>query len=199
MSHRTNKFCQYFGQLGLGVSLLISLAPGSWAHTVKATNDVAATFHLEPSHNPKAGEPSQVWFALTKVGGEVVPLQSCDCQLVVQQNGQTIAAPTLSAINAEQYQGIPGSDVIFPAVGIYTIELNGKAKNGSDFQPFKFSYEVTVQPGKPQNNPSPNSPPRPAVSTQNATVGASIGIMRWVIGGAIGGLCVGGILWQRRR
>jgi hypothetical protein len=191
MSHRKNKFCLHLW--GLGVSLLFGSATGSGAHTVKTASDVAATFHLEPSHNPKAGEPSQVWFALTKIGGAVVPLQNCDCQLVVQQNGQPIAQPTLQAINAEQYQGIPGSDVIFPAVGIYTLELNGKAKNGSDFQPFKFSYEVTVQPGKSPNH----SPPRPASSAQNATV-ESIGIMGWIIGGAIGGLVIGGILWQRR-
>jgi hypothetical protein len=190
MSHRKNKFSQRLGQLGLGVSLLLGLAPVSWAHTVKTASDVAATFHLEPSHNPKAGEPSQVWFALTKVGGEVVPLQNCDCQLVVQQNGQAIAQPTLNAINAEQYQGIPGSDVVFPTVGIYTLELNGKAKNGSNFQPFKFSYEVTVQPGKIQ--------PSPATPTQNATIETSIAWPRWLIGGVIGGLVVGGILWKRR-
>jgi len=37
------------------------------AHTVKISGDVAALFHIEPEHNPRAG--SLTWFALTRKGG----------------------------------------------------------------------------------------------------------------------------------
>jgi len=36
------------------------------AHTVKISGDVAAVFHIEPEHNPRAGKPSLTWFALTR-------------------------------------------------------------------------------------------------------------------------------------
>jgi hypothetical protein len=159
------------------------------AHTVKTSGDVAATFHLEPSHNPKAGEPSNVWFALTKAGGEVIPLEACNCQLVVKQAEKTIAQPVLKPINAEQYQGIPSSDIVFPTVGIYQLEISGQPKVAEAFKPFKLNYEVTVQPGQAASSSiSPNSslvtqqpnqikqPQAERPSTPN----------HWLIGGAIG-------------
>jgi hypothetical protein len=68
------------------------------AHTVKVSGDVAATFHLEPNHNPKAGQRSQAWFALTRRGGQIVPLSQCNCQLAVYpnprpQNAQPLMRP----------------------------------------------------------------------------------------------------------
>ncbi len=117
-------------------------------HTVKTASDVAATFHLEPSHNPKAGEAATIWFALTKAGGTPIPLSDCDCQLAVQQGEKPIAIVPLKAINAEQYQGIPGGEMVFPQVGIYQLIFSGKAKTSEAFQPFELKYEVTVQPGK---------------------------------------------------
>jgi hypothetical protein len=172
-------------------SWLITPLPAS-AHTVKTSANVAATFHLEPNHNPRAGEAARVWFALTKVGGELVPLTDCDCQLTIRQSGQLIQQAVLQAIDVEQYRGIPASDLIFPKVGIYTVELSGKAKTGDAFAPFKLQYDVTVQPGSiahqtvQQNNQK---------STPNR-VGPS---MHWLIGGTIGALAIGGIIWQKRR
>ncbi len=133
-------------------SLVMGRAIG---HTVKTASDVAATFHLEPSHNPRAGEVATVWFALTKAGGAPIPLSDCDCQLAVQQNAKVIATVPLKAIAAEQYQGIPGGEVIFPQVGIYQLIFSGKAKTPEAFQPFELKYEVTVQPGKAVASPSP--------------------------------------------
>ncbi len=121
------------------------------AHNVKTSGNVAATFHIEPSHNPKAGEPSRAWFALTKQGGEFVPLKDCNCQLKIYGAGDPQKTPRvqsqLQAINAEQYQGIPGADVVFPKAGIYQLEISGAAKDGQSFQPFTLVYEVTVQKG----------------------------------------------------
>ncbi|MBE9029155.1 hypothetical protein IQ266_05185 [filamentous cyanobacterium LEGE 11480] len=117
------------------------------AHTVKTSSNVAATFHLEPSHNPKAGEPATVWFALTKAGGKSIPLSDCDCQLALKQGKELIETLPLTPITAEQYKDIPGSEVVFPKVGIYQLAFSGKAKDGKSFQPFELNYDVTVQPG----------------------------------------------------
>jgi hypothetical protein len=164
------------------------------AHTVKTASDVAATFHLEPSHNPKAGEPATIWFALTKAGGTPIPLSDCDCQLAVKQGEMPIATVPLKAINAEQYQGIPGGEMVFPKVGIYQLIFSGKAKEHDAFQPFELKYEVTVQPGK-------------AVAAATETAGSnSIGLtfhpiveFNPVVLGLIGAIGMVGIgFWLRR-
>ncbi|MBW4538469.1 MAG: hypothetical protein KME43_04905 [Myxacorys chilensis ATA2-1-KO14] len=118
------------------------------AHNVKTSGNVAATFHIEPSHNPKAGERSQAWFALTKQGGELVSLDRCNCSLNVYDRQQnSVLQPALKSISAEQYQGIPGAELVFPKAGIYTLELSGRPKDGESFNAFRLTYEVTVQAG----------------------------------------------------
>jgi hypothetical protein len=133
------------------------------AHNVKTSGNVAATFHIEPTHNPKVGEPSQAWFALTKQGGELVPLDRCNCTLKVYDTQQkTVLQPTLKPITAEQYQGIPGAELVFPKAGIYTLELSGTPKDEGSFNPFTLSYDVTVQAGIA---PQPSSASTPVAQT----------------------------------
>jgi hypothetical protein len=136
------------------------------AHNVKTSGNVAATFHIEPNHNPKAGEPSQAWFALTKAGGEIIPLDRCNCQLRVIAKNETLKQPQLKAISAEQYKGIPGAEITFPKAGIYTLEISGTPKNAEDFNEFKFAYDVTVQAGIA---PQPIPIAQPAIETTQPT------------------------------
>lgn len=129
------------------------------AHNIKTSGNVAATFHIEPNHNPKVGEVSQAWFALTKAGGEIIPLDRCNCQLKVISKNTILKQPQLKAISAEQYQGIPGADITFPEAGIYTLEISGTPKQADDFNEFQFAYEVTVQAGTaPQSSPVAATP-----------------------------------------
>lgn len=119
------------------------------AHIVKTDGNVGATFHIEPNHNPRAGESNQAWFALTREGGELISYSSCDCELVVKSESdhEPILPVPLTGISVEQYEGIPGADIIFPKEGIYELILKGSPKSGADFQPFQLSYNVTVTPG----------------------------------------------------
>lgn len=128
----------------------------AFAHKVEISGDVGGTLHIEPNDNPRAGEPSQAWFALTRRGGRVIPLSQCNCQLAVY--AQPYAAgeppllePQLEPVAAERYQGIPGAEVVFPKPGIYQLQLNGKPISGARFKPFKFKFEVTVAGGSTQN------------------------------------------------
>lgn len=120
------------------------------AHEVEVANDVAATLHIEPNDRPLANVPSKVWFALTRKGGKIIPLSQCNCQLAVypvpHEEGKTppLMQPTLVALDVERYKGIPGATIAFPKAGMYELELNGTAKQGGNFQPFKLSYQVTV-------------------------------------------------------
>lgn len=120
------------------------------AHNVEISNEVAATFHIEPNHNPKAGKSNRAWFALTRRGGSSIPLSNCNCILKVyavprQEQAEPILKPALSAINVEQYQEIPGAEIVFPQAGAYELEISGTAKDNS-FQPFELTYTVNVLP-----------------------------------------------------
>ncbi|MEZ2227878.1 MAG: hypothetical protein ACBR50_16585 [Microcoleus sp.] len=120
------------------------------AHEVEVSGDVAATFHLEPNHNPRAGATAKVWFALTRKGGIIIPLEQCNCNLAVYSQGhkpgdKPLIEPALKAVSAERYKGIPGADIVFPKAGIYELELSGSAKTAANFKPFKLTYKVTVR------------------------------------------------------
>ncbi|HBE16884.1 MAG TPA: hypothetical protein DEG17_03330 [Cyanobacteria bacterium UBA11149] len=148
------------------------MAPSTLAHTIKASGNVAATFHIQPNHNPKAGEAAQAWFALTRQGGKPIPLTECNCQLEVNlkshsqgtenpqpQRDSPSLKPPLKPISAEQYQEIPGAEIVFPQAGEYELKFSGTAKPGADFQPFAFTYTVTVRAGinLPQVTPLPQT------------------------------------------
>lgn len=136
---------KYLGLLFLWAFIAIPVT----AHTVQVSDDVAATFHITPNHNPKAGKSTLAWFALTRKGGQPIPLSQCDCQLFVYSKPRTaksqpLMTSPLKPISAERYQEIPGAELVFPKAGAYEIELRGKPSNGVQFRPFTLKYTVYV-------------------------------------------------------
>lgn len=132
------------------VSLLAALAIPAIAHNVEISQDVAATFHIEPNHNPQASKPSTAWFALTRRGGAPIPLTECNCKLRVYAvprvaEAQALLQPELVPMDVEKYQDIPGAEIIFPQAGAYELEISGTAKDDS-FTPFELTYTVNVIP-----------------------------------------------------
>ncbi len=153
MSHQVNH-----GKAITSVSVLSCLMLGltnfhpALAHKVQVAADVGATLHIEPNDTPRAGETAQAWFALTRKGGKAIPLAQCNCQLAVYAEPHipgepALLEPSLQPVNAERFQGIPGADITFPKPGIYQLQLTGKPKSGGTFQPFEFSFNVTVAIG----------------------------------------------------
>lgn len=174
------------------VPSFLPIASPVHAHNVKTEGNVASTFHIEPNHNPRAGEPSQAWFALTKAGGEVISLDRCNCQLRVVSNNQTLKQLELKAISAEQYKGIPGAEITFPKAGIYTLEISGAPKTENDFNTFKFAYDVTVQGGAaPQPSPVAQVP-----TVQNSAPNTQ---PNWIVPGAIAGIVLVAAAWFVKR
>ena len=150
------------------------------AHNVKTDADVGATFHIEPDHNPRAGETARAWFALTREGGELIPLAKCDCLLAVYDRAisetEPILTPTLQAIAAEEFRDIPGADIVFPQAGAYELEISGSPKEGESFSPFSLAYSVTVTPGTTpvaspatEANTTDETTPRSPSTTTNST------------------------------
>jgi hypothetical protein len=120
---------------------------------VKISADVGATIHIEPNDNPRAGEVTQAWFALTRKGGKVIPLKDCNCQLAIYAEPHAVGEPALlepplKPIEVERYQGIPGAEVTFPKPGAYQLQLSGKPVTEGSFKPFELKFVVTVATGK---------------------------------------------------
>jgi hypothetical protein len=102
---------------------------------------VGATIHLEPNDNPRAGEVTQIWFALTRKGGKVIPLKDCNCQLAIYTEPHVtgepaLIQPLLKPIRAERYQDIPGTEFIFPNQFIFLMILKKEkgSKNITDLE-----------------------------------------------------------------
>ncbi|MEM8602777.1 MAG: hypothetical protein AAGF24_02935 [Cyanobacteria bacterium P01_H01_bin.121] len=116
------------------------------AHQIQIDQSIGATKHIEPNDNPRAGEPSVIWFALTQQGGASIPLADCDCQLTVYAQDQTepFVTPELTPIAAEGYDGIPSATVTFPEVGAYRLRLQGQPVSEQDFAAFELEFDVLV-------------------------------------------------------
>ena len=132
------------------LSLLTIVSIPAIAHNVEISEEVAATFHIEPNHNPQVNQPTTAWFALTRRGGNSIPLSQCNCTLRVYSlprtnNAQPLLKPRLIPLDVEKFQEIPGAKITFPQAGTYELEINGTAKDNS-FAPFKLTYTVNVVP-----------------------------------------------------
>lgn len=161
--------CINLSKVLLGIVLGLIVSAPAIAHEIEVAAGVAGLWHLEPDHNPQAGQPAQVWIALTREGGQVLPLSQANCQLAVYRQPQKptdlpVLQPILKPITAEKYQGIPGAEVIFPQVGLYRLQLNCRPKVTGSFQPFEMSYQVTVAGGvAAQPSPQPSTQAVPSV------------------------------------
>lgn len=139
----------------LPISLLIALSgafvtqPQPLAHEVQLSNEVGGTLHIEPNDNPKAGTASLTWIALTRRGGQPIPLADCSCKLSVYAQPYSagdapIQQPTLSATSAEGRAGIPSATITFPLAGAYELVLQGSPTAAGAFSPFELRFAVTV-------------------------------------------------------
>lgn len=152
--------------LGLGLSNAIALPlvkpTPALAHQVEIANDIGGTLHIEPNDSPRAGESILLWIALTRRGGDPLPLRDCDCQLQIYRqpradNDDPLLTPELDPITAEGADEIPGTTLTFPAAGAYSLVLTGTPAGYADFQPFELSFSVVVAPGTSRGQPESNA------------------------------------------
>ena len=167
------------------------------AHKVTTAADVGATLHLEPNDNPRAGEVTKTWFALTRKGGKAIALAECNCQLVVfaephSPSEPPLLEPPLQSVAAERYQGIPGTEMTFPRPGAYELQLSGKPKDGRSFQPFELKFAVTVAAGS-VSNPKTADVPNANKNIENVTEGQTQGVPLWAI--ALSGVLAVGVFF----
>lgn len=158
------------------VSFLVISATPVFAHSLKIDGAVGGTLHIEPNDTARAGKPAQTWFALTRKGGKVIPLEECNCQLAVYAEPHTpgkpaLLEPNLQPVQAERYQGIPGTEITFPQPGRYQLKLKGEPKTAGNFQPFELKFQVTVAAGKAVQTPKLIQ--TPALDSSTSTTGST--------------------------
>lgn len=162
------------------VFLLLLGSPAA-AHNIKRAGNIAGVWHVEPNHNPKAGKPAIAWVALTRKGGQTLPIEQAKCQMAVYSQPRKpgslpILKPTVKASNSEKYQNIPSTDIIFPNAGLYQLELSCAPKTQGNFQPFLLQYDVAVAPGSTALTPratASSTPEKLAQSPQPASSSAA--------------------------
>jgi hypothetical protein len=167
------------------------------AHQVEIADDVAATLHIEPGDLPKANEPTQVWFLLTRRGGKLIPLEDCQCKLTVELEPHTPSSPplleaVLKPRTSEGNQGIPGAEISFPQSGKYELVLSGTPKPGKSFKPFRLEYPVTVT-AKAANNSSTVAP-----QGQNPPGAIDYGLIGAIALSGLGIVTIA-LRWQKKR
>ncbi|PSB30908.1 hypothetical protein [Chlorogloea sp. CCALA 695] len=162
----------------LGCTLLLLLFGSSaTAHNVQISGDVAGVWHVEPNHNPKAGEPAKAWVALTRKGGQILSLEQANCQMSVysqprKEGDLPVLQPAIQAINAEKYQSVPSADIIFPGPKRYQLELSCTPKTQAEFQSFQLKYDVIVAPSAaaPANNTETSPLPEKLTESEKTAV-----------------------------
>lgn len=191
----------------------MSSANTAYAHEVAIEGDVGATLHIEPNDTPQAGEEVLAWFALTRPGGETIPLANCNCTLAVYSQpkdrpyeGVTpTLTPELLAVDAEGYQDIPGAKLTFPEVGTYTMVIGGTPKQTGDFTPFTLSFEKTIAseiPKVPKREEETLPSPEVSLNSTSATVerpNSQRDYGRWVAIGIAIPTVVGAFAWVGSR
>ncbi|XGB42525.1 MAG: hypothetical protein LVS60_01215 [Nodosilinea sp. LVE1205-7] len=175
---------------------LISLALPVTAHQLKVTDSVGGILHLEPNDTPKAQVPTLIWIALTHPGGALIALEDCNCSLAIYPSTapDPIARPPLRSIATPKYQGVPGTEFTFPAVGTYTLIFQGSPRHHGSFKTFQLSYPVTVAAGASAQSLSQPQIQRSDQSTPAAGVGR-VGKIWWVVTALV--LVALGIGWRR--
>ncbi|OKH44891.1 hypothetical protein NIES2101_27480 [Calothrix sp. HK-06] len=161
------------------IIILASIISPAAAHNIQVKGDIAGLWHVEPNHSPKAGETARAWVALTRKGGKILPLNEANCNMAVfakprKPTDKPILQPTVQAINAEKYQGIPGANIIFPSVGLYQLELDCTPKTENDFRAFSMNYDVTVATGEKAVTPSPQVSPQQAQKVNGASASTKV-------------------------
>ncbi|WAL62150.1 hypothetical protein [Thermocoleostomius sinensis] len=166
-----NKMAIKLGTVG-AIMALVGTGVPVIAHQVQVVGEVGGTLHIEPNDNPRAGVPSLAWFALTRQGGELIPLEACNCQLFVYaqpyRSGEApVQVPALEPVSAEGYENVPGAEITFPQVGAYELVLQGEPHTTKGFEPFELRFNVTVAAG--QSTALPTSPSTDALDTPDSS------------------------------
>jgi hypothetical protein len=122
------------------------------AHTLEINNGVSAVMHIVPDDKAVANTPTTLEFQITDPNQDF-NLKNCVCEISIKDQSKTIQSTTLQPSSIDG-KNIGSAIVIFPSVGVYTVQLSGQSINSS-FPGFNMSYIVRAD--SPTKNSSVGS------------------------------------------
>jgi len=123
-----------FGAL-ISLFLIAGTSGVASAHVLKEDNGISAVLHIPPA------QQTQLDFSFSSQQS-TFSLKNCDCQVIVQANGNTIQTEPLGA-GSEDSGASAAASVTFPSIGVYDVIVEGSAKDGA-FKSFKLDYVERV-------------------------------------------------------
>jgi len=112
------------------------------AHELKTIGSVGAVFHLEPNHDPVAGEAAFFFFEFKDKEGRFDP-KNCECTLEVSQGDNKFFSQNLFEDNPSPSLTNASLTYVFPERNIYQVRVNAKAIDSS-FDTFSLEWDVRV-------------------------------------------------------
>jgi len=114
------------------------------AHVLETNEEaIGAVIHLEPNDDPFAGANTDVIFEVTDKTGAFDPAE-CYCMVQVVQGEQIVTSSRITGYDVSDTAKTLYSKVVFPEVGVYTVQLIGKPVTNDWFHEFTLEYEVRV-------------------------------------------------------
>jgi hypothetical protein len=138
--------------LTLTMVCLFFVVPSASAHVLKTDGNIGAILHINPDDNPVSGIPTDYILYFDDITNRFA-LTHCDCRIIIQENGQTIATQALTVTTPLESD----DTYTFPGPNVYTLVVSGQPKAGYQFQPFVLNYLVRVEGSGQGTQPFPMS------------------------------------------
>jgi hypothetical protein len=152
----------------------------SYAHELKIDDQIGGVFHLEPNHDPIAGQPSTLSYALKDLQGKF-RIVDCECVLAAFQSGQEVVSSIAGGTDADV-----GATIIFPREGTYTVRLSGSPRTKGSFQAFTLENIVEVREPKPTPTPDPTPSASGVLPVKNGENPQKNMVYHYIVGALVG-------------
>lgn len=126
----------------LALSLALSFAPRTGAHTYVTDGTITVLLHTNPDDDPIAGEPAAMLFEVTD-STKKFQAENCACRVAVANSGQTLLDTELLRISGASVYAFT-MPLTFPQRAVYHIVVTGQPHTAGQFQSFKVEYDLRV-------------------------------------------------------
>ncbi len=114
------------------------------AHVLHRDETIGGVLHISPSDDPIAGDVSSL-FIIFKDKERLFTIEACQCEVVIQRQGETLFHQVLSGPADDEASLEAGFSFIFPQKDTYRITVTGEPLVEGQFEPFMLTYTVRVE------------------------------------------------------
>lgn len=116
------------------------------AHVRKTDGSITVLFHADPTDDPVAGQPAELYFGITDTTGRF-SMDECNCSLTIANGEKQILNTILSTSVSNPSIFNFSVPFIFPEASVYQIIMTGTPKVKGAFQDFSVTYDLNVKRG----------------------------------------------------